>query len=320
MVISRTPLRVSFAGGGSDLAWYARRHGGMVVSATISQSVHVVVNARFEGGVRASYSRTENVETPDLLEHDLLREAFRTVGWLPGGVEIATIADVPGRGSGLGASSAVTVGALNALCAYRGRHVSSRELAEAACEIELGTLGKPIGRQDQYASAFGGLQAIRFGRDEGVECERLILSKENLDRLEGSLLAFWTGRHRSADAVLGALGRGDEGLLHELRDLAEVLYEDMRRGDADTLGPHLLEGWRLKRRLGGVTDPQIDAWVDAGIDAGATGGKLLGAGGGGFLLFYVPERYRPDVRAVLSDLRELPISLDAAGSRVTYVG
>jgi len=320
VVISRTPLRISFAGGGSDLAWYARRHGGMVVSATISQSVHVVVNDRFEGGVRAGYSRTEIVETPDLLEHDLLREAFRTVGWLPGGVEVVTIADVPARGSGLGASSAVTVGALNALYAHRGRHVSPRELAEAACDIEVGTLGKPVGRQDQYAAAFGGLQAIRFGRDETVECERLTLSRENRDRLEGSLLAFWTGTQRSADAVLEGLGLGDENVLHALSHLAESLYHDLRRGDPDTLGPYLLEGWRLKRRLGGVSSPEIDRWVDAGIDAGATGGKLLGAGGGGFLLFYVPEAARPDVRSALEGLRELPISLDASGSRIVYVG
>lgn len=324
MVISRTPLRVSFVGGGSDLVSYAQKYGGAVVSTTIDKYVYVVVTDRFEEDIRVSYTKTEIVPSIDQLKHELVREAMRLAG-LPRGVEIITIADVPAQGTGLGSSGAVTVGVLNALYAYQGILKSAHDLAENASEIEIDILGKPIGKQDQYASAFGGLQLLRFGPGSDVTRDVVVLTPQSRTRLQRSLLMFFTGKQRTAAKVLDGIDASVSTPsvrrnLGKLRDLALELYEDLGKGDVDVLGRYLHRGWEYKRRLAGVTNPKIEHWYRLAREAGAVGGKLLGAGGGGFLLFYVPPDRQQAVRKALIDLREMPIALDSTGSQIMYVG
>lgn len=325
MVISRTPLRVSFVGGGTDLPNFAESHGGAVVSVAIDKYVHVVVTERFEPSIRVSYSATEIVHNIDELEHELAREALRASG-IRRKVEIVTIADVPARGTGLGSSSAVTVGLLNALFAHQGILKPPAELAEEAARIELEVLGKPIGRQDQWAAAYGGLQFLRFGARGSVDREPVVISREALLELDRSLLLFWTGGTRSADPILGELERSATEpsvarSLCRMRDLAVELHRELGAGaDPAVVGERLRENWKLKRSLpGGVTNPAIDAWHDRAIEAGATGGKLLGAGGAGFLLFFAPRASQNAVRAALSDLRELPFRFAQRGSSIVLL-
>ena len=324
MLISRTPLRVSFVGGGSDVVSFARERGGAVVSTTIDKYVYVVVNERFEETIRVSYSKTEIVSTVDELEHELAREALRATG-LSRGIEIVTIADVPSEGSGLGASSAVTVGLLNALFAYQGILRSPSELAEEAARIEIGVLGKPIGKQDQYAAAFGGLQFLEFGPGDTVRRQPLVLTDAQSWSLERNLMMFYTGRQSSADPLdrLDAVS-GDERVvdnLGRLRDAAHSLFAALGSGRGpDVLGEALHESWLMKRDLPGVSDDEIDGWYEAALSAGAIGGKILGSGAGGFLLFYVPVERQDAVRAALGDLRELGFRLDSEGTRIIYVG
>jgi D-glycero-alpha-D-manno-heptose-7-phosphate kinase len=324
MVISRTPLRVSFVGGGSDLVSFAHRYGGAVLSTTIDKYVYVVVTERFEDDIRVSYSRTEIVDSVAKLKHDLVREALRLAG-LPRRVEIVTIADVPSRGTGLGSSSAVTVGVLNALYAYQGILKSPGELAAEASHIEIDILGKPIGKQDQYATAFGGLQLLRFGPGHGVDRQPLVLTDDARLRLQRNLLLFYTGKQRSASKVLGeieatARTRQTKRNLERLRDLAYELYDEICRGNTDALGEYLHKGWEQKRRLAGVTNAKVDGWYRDARSAGATGGKLLGAGGGGFMLFYAPRDRHDAIRSALTQLREVPIRFDSTGSRIIHIG
>lgn len=325
MVISRTPLRVSFVGGGTDLPGFADAHGGAVVSTAIDKYVHVIVTERFEPSVRVSYSKTEIVDNLDELEHELVREAMRVAG-VRRKVEVVTIADVPSHGTGLGSSSAVTVGALNALFAHQGILKSAAELAEDACRIELDVLGKPIGRQDQYASAYGGLQLLRFTAGGAVEATPVVLPDADRRELERSLLMFWTGGERAAGGILDGVSAGLEdgakiAALTRMRELALELYEQLGSGGgAAAVGERLHENWELKRTLGeGISTPEIEAWHAQALAAGATGGKLLGAGGAGFLLFFVPRERQADVRAALAALRELPFRFEPRGSRIVLV-
>src|SRR5262245_48811818 len=272
MVISKTPLRISFVGGGSDILSFSRRHGGAVVSTAIDKYVYVVVTERFEGNIRVSYTKTEIVDRIDQLKHELIRESLRVAG-LPHGVEIVTIADIPSRGTGLGSSSAVTVGALNALYAFQGILKPAADLAEDASHIEIELLRKPIGKQDQYASAAGGLQLLRFGPGDEVEQDPIILTEASRRQLHRSLLMFFTGTQRSASKILDELdprsSPATRRSLGRLRDLALGLYEELGNGDPDVLGSYLHRGWEQKRRLVGVTTPKIDGWYAAARKAGA---------------------------------------------------
>src|SRR5919108_2498135 len=255
MIISRTPLRVSFVGGGTDLPEFCDEHGGAVVSTAVDKWIHVIVSRRFEGDVRVSYSRTEIVENASSVEHELVREAMRVTG-VPRGVDIVTLADVPSRGTGLGSSSTVTVGLLNALYAFQGVYKPPLELAEEAARIEIEVLGKPIGRQDQYAAAVGGFNYIEFlPRGGGVRVEPVVCSADTFKRLQRSLLMFYTGRQRSADGSLHKQrqavqnGQAVDALIR-MRDLAYEFRERLARGDVDALGGLLDEDWQLKRGVG----------------------------------------------------------------------
>jgi D-glycero-alpha-D-manno-heptose-7-phosphate kinase len=326
MIVSRTPLRISFVGGGTDLPDFYEEHGGAVVSTTVDKWIHVIVAPRFEGNVRVSYSKTEIVDSAADVEHELVREAMRMTG-VPRGVDIVTLADVPSHGTGLGSSSTVTVGLLNALYAFQGVYKPPLHLAEEAARIEIDVLGKPIGRQDQYAAAVGGLNLIEFlPRGGGVRLEPVICPAETLKRLQRSLLLVYTGRERSASDVLSvqrdAIRDGQAtAALKKMRDLAIELRERLGAGDDDALPDLLRENWELKRGLvDGISDPVVDRWYQLALDAGATAGKIVGAGAGGFLLLLASPEKQDSVRAALSELRELPLRFAARGTHITMLG
>ena len=323
MIISRTPLRVSFVGGGTDLPSFYEEHGGAVVSAAIDKWIHVIVGPRFEGDVRVSYSRTETVESASSVEHDLVREAMRLTGVLRG-VEVITLADVPSRGTGLGSSSAVSVGLLNALYAFQGIYKPPLELAEQAAHIEIDVIGKPIGKQDQYAAAVGGLHFIEFPKGgASVRVEPLVCPPDTFRQMQRSLLLFYSGRQRAADPVLreqkaAIEDGGSVRALQSMRDLAFELRERLTAGDAEALGRLMAANWELKRTLAsGVTNDDVDRWFDAALGAGATGAKLLGAGGGGFFLACGPPQTHDAIRRALKDLREVPLRFAARGTHIT---
>jgi D-glycero-alpha-D-manno-heptose-7-phosphate kinase len=319
MIITQTPLRIGLLGGGTDLPGYYREHGGRVLNCALDKYVYVIVKQRFDDDIYVNYSKKEIVSRVDDLEHELVREAMQMTG-VANGVEITTLADIPSAGSGLGSSSAVTVGLLHALFAYQGRQVSAEELAERACTIEIERCGKPIGKQDQYIAALGGIRDIRFGPGEDVVAEELGLSATERRTLQQQIMLFYTGVTRSADSILteqNANVKATRPQLDLLRDLAGIAVERLRTGDVDAIGPAVREGWEAKRKLAsGVSNDQIDFAVTRALDAGASGVKLTGAGGGGFLLAICPMERQRAVRESLADMRELPVKLDRLGSRV----
>jgi D-glycero-alpha-D-manno-heptose-7-phosphate kinase len=319
MIITQTPLRIGLLGGGTDLPDYYREHGGRVLNCALDKYVYVIVKQRFDDQIYVNYSRKEIVSCLEDLEHELVREAMRMTG-VARGVEITTLADIPSAGSGLGSSSAVTVGLLHALFAYRGRQVPAEELADRACMIEIERCGKPIGKQDQYIAAFGGIRDIRFGPGEQVWAEEVELSAADRRAFQDQIMLFYTGVTRSADSILAEQAaniKATRAQLDLLRDLAGFAVDRLRSGDMDALGGAVREGWEAKRKLAsGISSSQIDAAVTRALDAGATGAKLTGAGGGGFLLIICPPERQRGVRQSLSDMRELPVKLDRLGSRV----
>jgi D-glycero-alpha-D-manno-heptose-7-phosphate kinase len=319
MIITQTPLRIGLLGGGTDLPGYYREHGGRVLNCALDKYVYVIVKQRFDDDIYVNYSKKEIVSRVADLQHELVREAMQMTG-VAKGVEITTLADIPSAGSGLGSSSAVTVGLLHALFAYQGRQVSAEELAERACTIEIERCGKPIGKQDQYIAALGGIRDIRFGPGEEVVAEELGLSAAERRALQQQIMLFYTGITRSADSILAEQNANVEATrpqLDLLRDLAGFAVERLRSGDAEAIGPAMRESWEAKRKLAsGVSNDQIDLMVTRALDAGATGVKLTGAGGGGFLLVICPIERQRAVRESLTDMQELPVKLDRLGSRV----
>lgn len=322
MVVTRTPLRVSFAGGGTDLAEYYRSGEGVVLSAAIQQHVYVTLKRHgelFGEPVRLNYSETEQVKQIDELRNEIARECLRYLNVEPP-IYVSTVADVPSA-SGLGSSSAFAVGLLNALHVWRGERVSAGQLAEEAAHIEIDVLGHPIGKQDQYAAAFGGCNLLRFLAGGGVSVEPLRSSLGALDALFDHLLLFFTGQFRSASTVLDEQRTNTERKrkdLDRLREHALRLQAGLLAGfDAVEFGRVLDETWRIKRELAsGVTDDTIDAIYEAAMSAGALGGKLCGAGGGGFILFVVPPSRHADIRAALRCLGEIVLRCEPLGSRV----
>lgn len=324
MIVSRTPLRISFAGGGTDLPDFYEQHGGCVVSTTVDKWIHVIVAPRFENDVRVSYSKTEIVNDATEVEHELVREAMRLTG-VPRGVDILTLADVPSQGTGLGSSSAVTVGLLYALYAYQGIYKPPLDVAEEAARIEIDVLGKPIGKQDQYAAALGGFNFIEFlPKGAGVRVEPLIASASTFKSLQRQLMLFYTDRQRHASDVLteqraSVVEGRSVPLLSEMGRLARTLRDRISADDVESFGPLLHENWKLKRQLAAnVSHPSIDGWYEAALSAGASGGKLLGAGAGGFLLVVAPPERQQDVRAALRELREVPLRFSSRGTHIAF--
>ena len=319
MIITQTPLRIGLLGGGTDLPAYYREHGGRVLNCAIDKYVYVIVKQRFDDEIYINYSKKEIVSRVEDLEHELVRAAMLMTG-VRRGVEITTLADIPSAGSGLGSSSAVTVGLLHALFAYRGRQVSAEELAERACCIEIEQCGKPIGKQDQYIAALGGIRDIRFGPGDEVIAKEVALSPAERRALQRQIMLFYTGVTRSADSILAEQNANIAGTrpqLDLLRDLAGFAVDRLRDGDVDAVGPAVRESWEAKRKLAsGVSNDQVDSAVSQALAAGASGAKLTGAGGGGFLLVICPVEQQRVVRQSLADMRELPVKLDHLGSRV----
>ena len=324
MIISRTPLRMSFVGGGSDMPAFYRRHGGAVLSTAIDKYVYVNINKKFDGGIRLAYSKTEEVDAVAAIEHRLVRATFECLQ-LEGGVEITTIADIPSRGTGLGSSSTFTVGLINAVSAYLGRHVSADNLGRLSCEIELERCGEPIGKQDQYAAAFGGLNLIEFKPDDSVLVTPIVMGAGVRESLERRILVFYTGITRTASEILrqqSAQVASDETKQATLRKMVELTYqlrEELQLGHLDSFGEILDENWQLKKTLAsGVSTGEIDEWYAAGRAAGAGGGKILGAGAGGFLMFYAHEERHEAIERALPFLRRVGFRFDPLGSRIIF--
>jgi len=319
MIITQTPLRIGLLGGGTDLPDYYRFHGGRVLNCALDKYVYVIVKQRFDDEIYVNYSRKEIVSRVDDLEHELVREAMKMTG-VSRGVEITTLADIPSAGSGLGSSSAVTVGLLHALFAYQGHQVSGEELAELACTIEIDICGKPIGKQDQYIAALGGIRDICFGPGEDVVAEKVVLPAAALRAFQLQMMLFYTGRTRSANGILAEQNANIEATrphLDQLRDLAGLGVGSLMCGDIDAVGAAVSEAWEAKRKLAsGISSDQIDNAIARALSAGATGAKVTGAGGGGFLLAICPLERQRAVRQNLQDMRELPVKLDRLGSRV----
>jgi D-glycero-alpha-D-manno-heptose-7-phosphate kinase len=327
MIVSRTPYRVSFVGGGSDLAAYYQRRPGAVVSMAIARYMYVAVNKRFDDSIRVSYTQTEIVDHVDDLKHDLIREAMKRTG-VTSGVEITTIGDIP-AGTGLASSSSLTVGVLNALYAYRGKYVTADRLAEEACEIEISRLGRPIGKQDQYIAAFGGFQHFRFNGDETVAVNPVVCAPGARERLLASLMLFYSGMQRnSADVLTDArrqIARNGhaQGALDQLVGLVDDFKRVVSSDDIAKVGPLLHRGWLLKKRMSRfVSNGRIERLYAAARKAGATGGKVSGAGGGGCLLLVVPPKRHERVRRALGrfGLTEIPMGYEHQGSRLVYLG
>jgi D-glycero-alpha-D-manno-heptose-7-phosphate kinase len=325
IVVTRTPLRVSFAGGGTDLPEFYEVEEGAVLSAAVDKYVYVTVKRHselFNEPIRLNYSRTEQVNTIGEIENNIARECLKYLNVEPP-IFISTVADMPAS-TGMGGSSAFAVGLLNALHAYRGERVTAGQLAEEACHIEMGVLGEPIGKQDQYAAAFGGLNLLRFGRGGRVMVEPQPVVNGSVAYLFSNIMMFWTGHQRPAASVLTEQKSNTPRKLDVLRRMRDAAYE-MRslcfgpHIDLEQMGKALDSGWTLKRGLASkITTSEIDCLYARAMEAGAEGGKLCGAGGGGFLMFVVKPEKRDQVRQTLSHLALVQLGYEVHGSRVLY--
>lgn len=320
MIIVQTPFRISLFGGGTDFPDYFCAEGGAVLSSAINKYIYVVIKERFDEKFRISYTRTEIVDRIDEIAHELIRESLRKTD-IKKGVEIITMGDIP-AGSGLGSSSAVTVGSLHAMYCYTDECVTSEQLARQACEIEIDILGKPIGIQDQYICALGGFRFFEFGTDGKVSNTPIHLDRGLQRKLNENLLLFFTGTTRQANDILGEQRNNIRAKLPLLRKMKEMAYaarDELMNGNVDILGPLLHESWQYKKQLASqISNNEIESWYEAALAAGATGGKITGAGGGGFLLLYCPHEKADNVRAVLKHMRELPFELEPNGSKVIF--
>lgn len=321
MIIVQTPLRVSFFGGGTDFRSFYEVEGGCVLSSAIDKYIFITIKKRFDQWLRIGYTRTELVESVGEVQHELIRETLRKTG-ISRGVEVTTMGDIPSAGSGLGSSSTVTVGALHAMYTFLGEIVPAERLAREACQVEIDILGKPIGVQDQYIAAYGGLRFMEFTPEGQVRCERIELAPELQRRLNESLLLFFTGVTRRADSILDEQQRNINHRLAILREIKQMAYtarDELRASHLESIGRLLHEGWQLKKQLASqISNGALDEMYQAARQAGALGGKITGAGGGGFLLLYCPPERREAVRNALKPLQELPFQLEMDGTKVIF--
>jgi D-glycero-alpha-D-manno-heptose-7-phosphate kinase len=325
MIISKTPLRMSFVGGGSDLQDFYTHSMGAVVSTAIDKYIYITINKRFDSSIRVGYSQTETVDVVDDIQHNLVREALRKVD-LTQGLEITSIADIPSSGTGLGSSSAFTIGLLKALHAYKGTFTSAAMLAEEAASIEIDILKEPIGKQDHYASAFGGFNYIQFNPDHTVTLEPIVMSPETKNILQTNLLVLYTGLTRSASEILEKQKSNivsdmtKKDMLKKMVELAKRLRDDLRANNISSFGSILHENWLLKKQLSDkISSPDIDRWYDTAMKHGAEGGKLLGAGGGGFMVFYAPKDRHQAIMDALPELRPDSFNFENEGSNIIFV-
>jgi D-glycero-alpha-D-manno-heptose-7-phosphate kinase len=323
VIIARSPLRVTLGGGGTDLRSYYGQHEGFLVAAAIDKYVYVTVMRPFSPGIYLKYSELEHVEQVAQVKHPILREALKLMELRTPQVEITTLADIP-AGTGLGSSGSFTTALLKALHAHRRRLLHPSELAELACHIEIEKLQEPIGKQDQYIAAFGGITSFTFKKDESVVAEPLPMSMETMNDLEDNLLMFFTGFSRSASAVLkdqNTRTKAHDGdmlaNLHYVKELGYRSAEALTQGNPIKFGELMHEHWEhKKRRSGGMSNPQIDAWYTLGMQNGAAGGKLVGAGGGGFLMFYAKDRNTLRRTMAHAGLEEVRFRFDFEGTKI----
>jgi D-glycero-alpha-D-manno-heptose-7-phosphate kinase len=321
MIIVQTPLRVSLFGGGTDFPAFYEKHGGCVLTSAIDKYIFVTIKKRFDEKLRVGWTRTEMVDTIDEIQHELIRESLRKTGIIKG-VEITTMGDIPTEGSGLGSSSTVTVGALHAMHALRRRLIVAEQLAREACEIELDVLSKPIGIQDQYIAAYGGLRFMEFNGDGTVTSKEIELNTRALRHLNESFLLFFTGMTRKAEVILAEQKANIDDritVLCEMKAIAHTAYQELEQGRLDEIGRLLHESWQLKKRMASqVSNSTLDNMYETARKAGAVGGKISGAGGGGFLLLYCPQDRKEAVRDALAGLQELPFRMGQDGSKVIF--
>lgn len=323
MIITKTPFRISFCGGGSDMADFYREYGGCVLSTSINRYMYITMHPYFDRNKTAvKYSKTEIVDDIADIEHSIFRYLLNEKHI--SGVEIVSTADVPG-GAGLGSSSSFTVGLLHTLYCYLGKYVSKSRLAEEACAVEIEKLGNPLGKQDQYAAAFGGLNFISFHRDDTVSVEPIVTKSGTLKKLQENLVMFYTGMSHDANKILEKQKQNldrpvsQENLI-KMCGLAKQMKHALENNEVSDFGDILNESWRRKKELsGGISNPKIDGWYEAALRNGALGGKLLGAGGGGFLLFYCPKERQEKLGNILG-LKKFDFSFEHDGSSVIYIG
>ena len=321
MIVVQTPLRISFFGGGTDFPSFFMEEGGCVLSSAIDKYIFVTVKKRFDHKLRIGYTQTEMVDDVSQIHHEMIREALLLTG-VSQGIEVTTMGDIPSEGSGLGSSSTVTVGAVHALHTYLGNIVTVEQLAREACDIEIGRLGKPIGIQDQYIAAYGNLRFFEFCPDGQVKVEKVILDADLRRELNDRFLLFFTGISRKADSVLTEQKSNIKdrmNVLREIRDMAYQAKSDLQAGQFDAFGSLLHRSWELKKRMAGqISNGRIDEMYDAARRAGAIGGKITGAGGGGFILLCAPHEKHQAIRQALSGLQELPFQLEPDGTKVIF--
>ncbi|MCK4539868.1 GHMP kinase [Candidatus Parcubacteria bacterium] len=321
MIISKTPLRISFVGGGTDLRAFYKNEPGKVISTAINKYIYICVHKHFDGeSYLLKYSKIEEGKDIDKIKNDIIREAFKLTG--VSGVEIVSMSDAPVSGVGLGSSSSFAVGLLNALYSYKGENKTPEELAQEACKIEIDILKKPIGKQDQYIAAYGGLKTITFNPDESVKVENIPVSENLIKGLDSNLLLFYTGKTRNADQILSKQKINTQDKIKSLikmRGFVNILKEDLINSDIDKIGELLHQNWLEKKQLAnGISDPEIDINYQKAINQGALGGKICGAGGGGFFLFYAKKENQEKIRQALKNLKETPFGFEPEGSKIIH--
>ena len=323
MIIARTPLRISFVGGGSDMAAFYEKQDGMVVCSALDKFVYAIVKERFDDLIYVNYSKKECVTHVDEIHHDLVREALKLTG-IEKGIEITTLADIPSSGSGLGSSSSITVALLHAFYTYQNTLVTAEQLAQDACRIEIDILGKPIGKQDQYAAAYGGINRFTFRRDGLCMRHAVDMDGKARRRFASCLLLYYTGITRSADGILKEqtrnVARRDRfEIMQQMVSLVLPFTDAMRRGDIAHCGELMEENWRLKQQMAsGISNEKIQQMYETARGAGAIAGKIAGAGGGGFLLLIVPRERQNRVFDAMKAYRELPFMLEQSGSKIIF--
>jgi D-glycero-alpha-D-manno-heptose-7-phosphate kinase len=322
MIIAKTPLRISYVGGGSDISSYYREHGGAVISSAIKKYVYIVVKPRFEKGIRLSYSKTENVEFINDLKHPLVKNGLKMMA-LKDGLEIVSMADIPSSGTGLGSSSSFSVGLFNALAAYDGKLLTTNKLAELACELEIEKCLSPIGKQDQYAAAYGGLRVYKFNQDDTVTEEIIACNSETISKINNETIGFYIGGNRDANAILSQQSKDltDSHKIKKMNAMVSLVWDlkkEFESQSTDNFGKILHENWILKRELSsGISSGYIDEIYSEARSVGASGGKLLGAGGGGFMIFHAPtSEIKEKICQKLHKLKRVSMCIDQQGSSI----